>query len=283
MARLLTDEDFPRAVALRLSALGHDVLTLPEAGLANIGTVDRAVLDYAIEQRRAVVTHNRQHFKRLHRETPLHAGIVACTRDDDHESLARRIHETLESEPSLHAVLVRVTKGGWSRSSDRRDELMRSLRIVWAFADNSRYDFECLNAYRFRVTEVAPDLTVGQRINAYVHKSGRIVSTREPDLTLAQAAVYDAVLDGFAHAILVAESERAIKFRPLDAGEWPELFAPLDTAPSIAGCVRSGMLEVWHALEDLLTDHGYAPVLMRTGASGAPPEVWAERRTPVSQ
>src|SRR4051812_34388281 len=119
MARLLADEDLPRAVTLRLRALGHDVLTVLEAGLANVGTPDSPILAYASERGRTVVTHNRRDFRRLHRRAHLHTGIVICTRDDDHGALAQRIHDALQEDPELHGVLIRVTKGEQSRSYEK--------------------------------------------------------------------------------------------------------------------------------------------------------------------
>ncbi len=47
MARLLADENFPFPVVLELRRLGHDVLTMHEAGLANQCMADDAVLLYA--------------------------------------------------------------------------------------------------------------------------------------------------------------------------------------------------------------------------------------------
>jgi hypothetical protein len=40
MARLYADEQFPRAVSQLLRDMGHDVLTVQEAGNANLGIPD---------------------------------------------------------------------------------------------------------------------------------------------------------------------------------------------------------------------------------------------------
>ena len=64
MARLYADEDFPYPVVLELRRLGHDVLTVQEAGKA--GQKDEAVLDEARADGRAVLTHNRRDFIHLH-------------------------------------------------------------------------------------------------------------------------------------------------------------------------------------------------------------------------
>jgi hypothetical protein len=76
---LYADEDFDYPVVEELRRLGYDVLTVPEAGQA--GQPDPAVLAYAVGQGRAVLTHNRRHFIRLHRQSPFHCGIIVCTRD----------------------------------------------------------------------------------------------------------------------------------------------------------------------------------------------------------
>ena len=96
MARLYTNENFPQPVAEELRRLGHDVLTVQEAGNAGRAVPDEQVLAFAREQRRAVVTLNRKHFIRLHEQHPDHAGIVVCTFDPDFAGQARRIHEVLE-------------------------------------------------------------------------------------------------------------------------------------------------------------------------------------------
>ena len=48
MARLYADEQFPRIVVNLLRALGHDILTVQEAGKANQRIPDEDVLAFAI-------------------------------------------------------------------------------------------------------------------------------------------------------------------------------------------------------------------------------------------
>ncbi|ETX03742.1 MAG: hypothetical protein ETSY1_46280 (plasmid) [Candidatus Entotheonella factor] len=110
MARLYADEDFSYPVVVRLRQLGHDLVTAQEAGQANQRIEDEAVLAYASEQGRAVLTFNRRDFVRLHRTTSSHEGIVVCSRDDDVSALAERIHQQLESEPSLQNQLLRINR-----------------------------------------------------------------------------------------------------------------------------------------------------------------------------
>jgi Domain of unknown function (DUF5615) len=110
MARLYADEDFSYPVIHRLRQLGHDILTAYEAGQADQGIADAAVVAFATAAGRAVVTFNRRHFIRLHTEVLSHAGIIVCTRDDDVAALADRIHHQLQSTPILQDQLLRINR-----------------------------------------------------------------------------------------------------------------------------------------------------------------------------
>jgi hypothetical protein len=98
-------------VVERLRELGHDVLTTQDSGRANEAVPDDAVLAFAIEGRRAVLTLNRKHFIRLHREQPGHTGIIVCTFNPDFFSQAERIHQALSEIPSLDGRLIRINRG----------------------------------------------------------------------------------------------------------------------------------------------------------------------------
>jgi Domain of unknown function (DUF5615) len=110
MANLYSDEDFSYPVVQELRLLGHDVLTTQEAGRANLGVADSAVLAFAIAQVRAVLTFNRRDFIRLHRSVLAHHGIIVCTRDDDVKGLALRVDRSIESCTSLDGQLLRITR-----------------------------------------------------------------------------------------------------------------------------------------------------------------------------
>jgi predicted nuclease of predicted toxin-antitoxin system len=110
MARLYADEQYPYPVVEFLRALGHDVLTVQEAGRANQGIPDAEVLSFATSENRAVLTQNRKDFFRLHRIQPDHAGIIACTNDRDWEALANRIHAAITAEEPLQGKLIRVVR-----------------------------------------------------------------------------------------------------------------------------------------------------------------------------
>ena len=112
MAAIYANENLPVQVVEGLRRRGHDVLTTIESGRANQSIPDDDVLAYATSAGRVLVTINRKHFLRLHRQNPQHAGIVVCTFDLDYDGLAQRIHDALDSEPAMAQLLLRVNRPG---------------------------------------------------------------------------------------------------------------------------------------------------------------------------
>ncbi len=110
MADLYSDENFHFGAVTELRNLGHDVLTAHEACQAGLQIPDAAVLVFAIGQGRAVLTHNRKHFIKLHKLMSSHLGIVVCTYDDDFVALAQRIHRAIRAHSPLDNKLIRVNK-----------------------------------------------------------------------------------------------------------------------------------------------------------------------------
>jgi hypothetical protein len=110
MARFYANQNVPEPVVAELRRLGHDVLTMLQSGHAGQALPDVDVLALATADDRAVVTLNRRHFVRLHRERPAHAGIVVCTFDPDFPALGRRIHDVVLPIPRLAGQLVRVNR-----------------------------------------------------------------------------------------------------------------------------------------------------------------------------
>ena len=108
MARLYADENFPHPTVERLRELGHDILTIHEAGKAGQRTPDETVLADARVDARAILTHNRKHFKHLHTAQPNHAGIIVCSEDLDFTGLADRIHQAIEAQPDLSNRLIQI-------------------------------------------------------------------------------------------------------------------------------------------------------------------------------
>jgi hypothetical protein len=91
--------------------MGHDVLTSFDAGRANVSAPDSEVLEFAVAEGRILLSHNRRHFLRLHRNRRAdHAGIVICTFDPDFSRLARRIHETILNASEISDQLIRVNR-----------------------------------------------------------------------------------------------------------------------------------------------------------------------------
>lgn len=108
---LYADEDFDYAVAEELRRLGHDVLTAQEDGRRQ--TPDPDILARAHSLGRAVLTHNRRHYKRLHRQGADHSGILSATQDPlNHTDLAARID----------AALAGKTPGRWHVRVNRRQK-----------------------------------------------------------------------------------------------------------------------------------------------------------------
>ena len=98
---LHADEDFSFPVVEELRRLGHNVVTAQEDG--RTATPDPDVLARAHSLGRAVLTYNRRHFERLHRQGADHSGILSATHDSDFPGLAARIH----------AILAGLSPGRW--------------------------------------------------------------------------------------------------------------------------------------------------------------------------
>lgn len=110
MARMYADEDFPLEAVAELRRLGHDVVTVADRGRARQKVPDEQVLAAAVADDRAVLTHNRWDFIRLHRQSAAHSGIVICTRDFESLDLAARIDAAVTVAGDLHGQLVRVNR-----------------------------------------------------------------------------------------------------------------------------------------------------------------------------
>jgi hypothetical protein len=107
MAKLYADENFKYAVVEQLRLLGHDVLTVQEAGQQ--GGDDAKVLADATSAGRAVLTFDRHDFICLHTTIAMHAGIIVCT-DDETMALATRIRQALAACPLLDNQLLRINR-----------------------------------------------------------------------------------------------------------------------------------------------------------------------------
>ena len=110
MAQFYSNENFPLPVVEKLRELGHDVLTIQESGKADQALPDGNVLEFAVGENRAVLTLNRLHFIRLHRQRPKHAGIIVCKFDPNFAAQGERIHKAVLDKESLAGQLIRVNR-----------------------------------------------------------------------------------------------------------------------------------------------------------------------------
>ena len=105
MAKFYSNENFPRRTIEVLRELGHDVLTSLEAGNANQRIPDESVLEFAKQQKRMILTINRQDFD--------HFGIIVCTQNPDFPAQAHLVHEALIAIENPTERLIRVNRGGF--------------------------------------------------------------------------------------------------------------------------------------------------------------------------
>lgn len=83
-------------------------MTVQESGLAGQSVPDVDVLNFATSHGRILVTLNRRHFVRLHEIGMKHAGIIACTADNNFLALADRIDQAMTAHASFDGCLIRV-------------------------------------------------------------------------------------------------------------------------------------------------------------------------------
>lgn len=110
VARLYADENFSQRVVEALRTYGHDVLTSREAGQSDQKIADEAVLVFATDSGRAVLTFNRKHFIRLHEQGINHGGMIVCTQDANIDALAQRIHDAVGVHDDLSGKLIRIIR-----------------------------------------------------------------------------------------------------------------------------------------------------------------------------
>jgi hypothetical protein len=110
MASLYSNENFPFPVVEKLRQLGHDVLTMQDAGQTGQSMPDDAVLNFAQQTGRILLTLNRKHFIHLHSQNKKHSGIIVCSFDPDFESFANRIHEAINEYQNLSGQLMRINR-----------------------------------------------------------------------------------------------------------------------------------------------------------------------------
>ena len=80
--RVYLDENVDINLAVRLIRHGYNAVTALDVG--NLGNSDEEQLEYAANNGRAILTHNRKHFRRLHRgwtrRAQHHCGVIVAVR-----------------------------------------------------------------------------------------------------------------------------------------------------------------------------------------------------------
>ena len=92
--------------------MGHNILTVQEAGKDNPKNPDEELLAFAVSENRAVLTLNRRYFIRLHSLQSDHVGIIVCKPDHDLARMATNIYEAISSLATLTNQLIRVDRSG---------------------------------------------------------------------------------------------------------------------------------------------------------------------------
>jgi predicted nuclease of predicted toxin-antitoxin system len=105
MANFYADEQFPKNATIALRALGHDVLTVQDAGNANQKIPDEDVLAFATVNDRAVITINRVDFIRLHSDSVLSGCPSKRTRT---RFTGRNKSSSATASASVWGAVVRV-------------------------------------------------------------------------------------------------------------------------------------------------------------------------------
>ncbi|MBE9232077.1 DUF5615 family PIN-like protein [Cuspidothrix issatschenkoi LEGE 03284] len=117
MVRLYADENFPLEIVRQLRQYQYDVLTSYEAGKANQGIPDDEVLAFATQEKRVLLTLNRDDFIALHQSEISHAGIIICKDDRDYIGQAKILQTCLGENSDFTNRLIRIKKNNQPKSS----------------------------------------------------------------------------------------------------------------------------------------------------------------------
>lgn len=110
MASFYTNENLPIKIAQYLRQMGHNVLTLHEAGKANQRIPDEDVLAFAAQSGRILLTLNRWDFIVLHTKSTQHAGIMVCTQNPNLLQQAEQIDKAVTEAGNMKEILIRVNR-----------------------------------------------------------------------------------------------------------------------------------------------------------------------------
>jgi predicted nuclease of predicted toxin-antitoxin system len=114
--RLYSDENFPLEIVRQLRQMKYDVLTSYEAGQANQGIPDDEVLAFATQEKRVLVTLNRDDFIALHRTGISHTGIIISKDDRDYLGQTQILHSCISENPDFINRLIRIKKNNQPKS-----------------------------------------------------------------------------------------------------------------------------------------------------------------------
>ncbi|MBE9055692.1 DUF5615 family PIN-like protein [Sphaerospermopsis sp. LEGE 08334] len=117
MVRLYADENFPLEIVRQLRQYQYDVLTSHEAGKANQGIPDDEVLVFATQEKRVLLTLNRDDFIAFHQSGISHAGIIICKDDRDYIGQATILQTCLSENSDFTNRLIRIKKNNIPKSS----------------------------------------------------------------------------------------------------------------------------------------------------------------------
>lgn len=97
--RLYFDEDVSVDIATNLQSRGFDVLTVRDAGRLHLA--DEAQFAFAVQEQRAMVTHNRVDFELLHEQylaaKLVHFGVIIAKRRPLDDIVVRKLLGLLDS------------------------------------------------------------------------------------------------------------------------------------------------------------------------------------------
>jgi len=117
--KLLLDEDSQATHLVNLLQLAsHDVITVNESAMQ--GRSDDAVLDYARQTERVLLTRNCDDFLELHKLNPNHAGILAVYQGSDqsknmsYQDISKAIANLESSGHLLEKQFVNLNQWNWN-------------------------------------------------------------------------------------------------------------------------------------------------------------------------
>ena len=120
MISFYSNENLDADLVGAIRELGYDVLTSYEAGQANQGISDEAVLRYATLNGRCILTFDRGDFLVLHQGMVDHCGVVACKEAADYSAQVQALHNYLsQDQKGLENRLLRLLKKNQPKSSQQ--------------------------------------------------------------------------------------------------------------------------------------------------------------------